>query len=157
MHIDNFQDWRRRHWHAISFNYSPSPFFTKYGGFFEELYKKDWPLLADLNISVTNYILDSLGIKKPVYFESKLNIKTMNTQRIIDICKALGADTYLSGAGGKDYLEEGAFGANGIKLLYQDFRHPEYSQRYEPFIPLMSSIDLLFNCGLDSLKILTGT
>jgi len=154
--IDNFQDWRKRHWRAICVNYSPSPFFAKYSGFFEEAYKKEWALLVDLNVSVINYILDSLKINKPIYFESNLNVETKNTQRIIDICKAVKADTYLSGIGGRDYLEEGLFGANGIKLIYQDFRHPEYSQRYAPFMPFMSIIDLLFNHGPDSLKILAG-
>ena len=154
--VDNFQDWFKRHWRAIRVNYSPSPFFAKYSGFFEELYRKEWSRLADLNISVTSYILDSLGINKPIYLESKLDIKTKNTQRIIDICKTLKADTYLSGMGGKDYLDEDAFDENGIKLIYQDFRHPEYSQRYTPFMPFMSAIDLLFNHGSDSLKILTG-
>lgn len=154
--IDNFQGWRERHWRAISVNYSHSPFFARYGGFFEDLYKKDWAFLVDLNIAIINYILDSLGIKKPIYFESKLNIKTMSTGRIIDICKALKADTYLSGTGGKDYLDEKAFDTNGIKLVYQDFKHPEYSQRHTPFMPFMSAIDLLFNHGPDSLKILTG-
>ena len=154
--IDNFQDWRKRHWRAICINYSRLPFFVKYGSFLEELYKKEWDRLVDLNVSVINYILGSLEIDKPVYFESKLNIKTKNTQRIIDICKALKADTYFSGIGGKDYLQEGAFGANGIKLVYQDFQHPEYNQRYAPFMPLMSAIDLLFNHGPHALKILIG-
>jgi hypothetical protein len=155
VHIDNFQDWRQRHWRAIRVNYSPSPFFAKYGGFFEELYKREWVLLTDLNVYVTNHILGSLGIIKPVYFESKLNVNTNSTQRIIDICKALKADTYLSGMGGKNYLAEEAFGANGIKLVYQDFQHPEYKQRYAPFMPFMSVIDLLFNHGESALDILT--
>ena len=154
--VDNFQDWRKRHWRAISVNYSRSPFFAKYGGFFEELYKKEWDKLADLNMHVIKHILGLLGIDRPVYYESRLNIRTKNTERIIDICKALSADTYLSGAGGKDYLEEGKFDTNGIKLVYQDFKHPEYKQCREPFEPYMSIIDLLFNHGDDSLKILTG-
>ena len=95
-----------------------------------------------------------LGINRAVYLESQLNIETKNTGRIIDICKALSADTYLSGVGGKDYLEEGLFDASGIKLIYQDFRHPEYYQHHIPFMPFMSAIDLLFNHGEESLGIL---
>jgi len=154
--IDNFQDWQKRHWHAICVNYAQAPYFSKYSCFFEQLYKQEYDRLADLNISVTKYMLDSLQINRPVYFESKLDIRTKNTQRIIDICKALKADTYLSGIGGKNYLDEGAFSANGIKLDYQDFVHPQYRQHYTPFMPFMSAIDLLFNHGPEALKILTG-
>ena len=154
--IDNSQDWPKRHWRAICLNYARSPFFAKYSGFFEDLYKQEWNRLVDLNISATNYILKSFQIDKPIYFESKLDIKTMNTQRIIDIARTLKADTYFSGVGAKAYLVEEDFGANGIKLIYQDFRHPEYNQRYGHFMPFMSAIDLLFNHGPDSLKILAG-
>lgn len=155
VHIDNSQDWRKRHWRAIYVNYAKEPFFNKYSSFFDDLYKKEWERLVDLNINIINYIIQALGIGRRVYLESQLNINTANTARIIDICKELKADTYLSGIGGKGYLDEKQFSANKIKLIYQDFKHPQYTQRYNPFIPFISIIDLLFNCGPESLKVLT--
>lgn len=154
--IDNMQDWRKRHWRSISLNYAHAPFFKKYAPFFEELYSRDWQKLVDLNMHIVNALNRFLGIDRPVYLESQLDVKTAGTRRIIDICKALKSDTYLSGVGGKAYLEEGLFAANNIKLVYQDFRHPEYAQRHIPFMPFMSIIDLLFNHGDGSLKILAG-
>ncbi len=153
--IDNFQDWPQRHWKAISLNYARAPFFKKYSAWFEDAYKMEWEMLADLNMQIIKYIAQSLRIDRPLYLESQFNITSKNTLRIIDICKALKADTYLSGAGGRDYLDEKQLDLNGIKLVYQDFIHPEYKQRYEPFEPFMSAVDLLFNHGDDSLKILT--
>jgi len=50
------------------------------------------------------------------------------TQRLIDICRLVGADTYLSGAGGHKYLEQAEFEKAGIRLVFQDFRHPVYPQ-----------------------------
>jgi len=154
--IDNSQKWQKKHWRAIYINYSPTPFFKKYSGFFEDIYKKEWKTLAELNIYIIRYIARSLGIDRPIYLESQLNIEVKNTRRIIGICKALKADTYLSGVGGKNYLDEKQFDLERIKLIYQDFNHPRYPQRYKPFIPFMSIIDLMFNCGEDSLKILIG-
>lgn len=154
--VDNSQAWQKKHWRTISLNYSRAPYFKKYSAYFEEIYKKEWKMLADLNMQIVKYMAQSLGIDRPLYLESQLNISTKNTMRIIDICKALKADTYLSGIGGKEYLEEKQFDSNGIRLVYQDFVHPQYEQCFKPFIPYMSIIDLLFNCGDESLKILTS-
>jgi len=153
--VDNSQDWRRRHWRALCVNYAKAPYFKQYSGFFEETYKREWVKLVDLNIHIIRYILEALGIDTPIYFESNLGIKTTNTARIIEICKILKADSYLSGAGGRAYLDEALFGENGIRLIYQDFKHPEYEQRRKPFTPFMSIVDLLFNHGEDSLSILS--
>jgi len=72
----------------------------------------------------------------------------------------LKADTYLSGIGGKDYLEENNFKPNSIKLMYQNFVHPVYTQLNmndkKDFIPNLSIIDLIFNHGPHSLNILIG-
>jgi hypothetical protein len=154
VYIDNHQDWAARHWKAIRTNYARAPYFKRYCSFFEELYKKEWQRLIDLNIYIIHHFNKLLGLDRPIHLESELGIKTTRTQRIIDICRVLKADTYLSGIGGKAYLEEGVFNENNIKLLYQEFQHPQYRQCYEPFIPLMSVIDLLFNHGEDSAKIL---
>ena len=93
-------------------------------------------------------------IKIPVYYESKLDIQGMKTDKIVNICRKLGADTYLSGRGAREYLEGSKFEANGIKLMWQEFKHPEYPQVFESFEPYMSAIDLLFNCGPDSVGII---
>jgi hypothetical protein len=153
--IDNKQDWAARHWKAIYLNYAHAPFFKKYSAFFEDLYQQKWERLADLNIHIIESLSKFLKIDKKIYFESKLGIANKSTQRIIDICLKLGADTYLSGIGGKEYLEEKLFERSGIKLLYQEYEHPSYMQRFQPFITDMSVIDLLFNCGEESLEILS--
>ncbi|MCM8796425.1 MAG: WbqC family protein [Candidatus Omnitrophica bacterium] len=157
VYIDNSQGWSRKHWRAITLNYAQASFFNTYKSFFNDLYGMQWERLIDLNIYIIKKINEFLGITKKIYFESELNIKTINTQRIIDICKTLKADTYLSGSGGKNYLNEELFRSNNIKLVYQDFRHPEYAQRYQGFVPFMSAIDLLFNHGPDSLRILLSS
>jgi hypothetical protein len=152
--IDNGQKWQKRHWKAICLNYSQAPYFKQYSGFFEDLYSRQWDKLVDLNIHMIKGINGILGIQKDISLSSQLGVQSAKTQRIIDICRALQADTYLSGQGGKDYLEEELIASAGLKLIYQDFRHPEYVQCYDGFLPYMSMIDLLFNCGKDALSIL---
>ena len=111
-------------------------------------------------MEIVKYICETLGIKKPMRLSSEFKLNTFKTDRIIDICKALKADTYLSGLGGKDYLEEDKLRDNSIKLVYQDFQHPVYSQLHmkdeKSFMPHLSMIDLLFNHGPESADILMG-
>jgi len=70
------------------------------------------------------------------------------------------ADAYLSGTGGKDYLDEEKFPPAGIKLIYQDFQHPVYHQQFmrsaDDFIPYLSAVDLLFNEGAGAKEILNS-
>lgn len=156
VYIDNAQDWQRRHWRAIFLNYAKAPFFKEYSDWCADLYRKEWKKLSELNIYIIKSVNEFLGINTKIYNESQFKIGTKSTQRIIDICKKLKADTYLSGIGGKEYLDEQLFGLNNIKLNYQNFKHPQYQQCYKPFIPYMSIIDLLFNCGPEALKTLLG-
>lgn len=148
--VDNQSPWQRKHEGSLVTWYGGAPFFKDYFPFFKETLAVDWQKLSELNVRIIRGMLDVLSIKTPISFESDLSINTTSTQRIIDICKELKADTYLSGTGGKDYLEEALFQENGIRLVYQEFKHPVYPQRYEPFVPYMSIVDLLFNCGGES-------
>ena len=70
--------------------------------------------------------------------------------------KKAHADAYLSGAGGKDYMDEGRFAAEKLGLKYQHYQHPVYRQQHSKtdFLPYMSIVDLLFNEGPESLRIL---
>ncbi len=149
--IDNSFPWRKEHLGSINAWYGRSPFFDKYFAFFEETYSREWETLHDINIHIIGYISKELSMPTPVYFESKCDIKSKKTDRIIEICGKLEADIYLSGIGGKEYLETEKFAASGIKLTYQDFRHPAYKQQFMKdkgdFMPYMSILDLLFNEG----------
>ena len=76
--------------------------------------------------------------------------------RMIDLCRAVGASGYFSGPGGEQYLDTTRFESSGLRLEIQQFQHPLYRQVYEPFMPAMSAIDLLFCCGPDALTRLRG-
>jgi hypothetical protein len=156
--IDNETDWRSKHSRSLKTWYAKAEFFDAHFPFFEDLYSREWVRLVDLNVEIINYILKQLGIEKKIYFESDLGIQSTKTDRIIDVCRELKADTYLSGRGGKEYLEEEKFTQARIKLGYQDFIHPAYHQQFakesSDFIPAMSAIDLLFNEGAKSKEVL---
>ena len=71
--------------------------------------------LVDINIASINWVREKLNIQTPMFFSSKLNINTESTQRIVDITRKFGTE-YISGEGGKLYLDETLF--TDIKLVY---------------------------------------
>jgi hypothetical protein len=155
--IDNSQDWRRKHFNAINYNYHKAAYFSKYAKFFEELYKKEWMGLSPLNEELINYFLKQLNISVKVIKASDLNTNVQGDELLIDICKQVGADTYVYGKHGEDYMDLDKFRQNGINLMPQNFKHPSYRQLYSPFIENMSIIDLLFNEGESGIKMLQDT
>ena len=96
-------------------------------------------------------------MKIQIIKESELNINGNSTERLVNVCKELGAETYVSGVGGKEYMNEKLFQKNNIKIEYQKFQCPTYTQIFGgDFIPNLSIIDLLFHNGSESLPILTA-
>jgi hypothetical protein len=159
--INNTFPWQRKHLHAIKNNYERSQYFSKHFPFFLDLYSKRWETLIELNVHIINYIAGQLKIKTEIMFESDIKTTTKASARILEICKKLNAETYVSGIGGKNYLKEDIFKQENIIVDYKDFKHPTYTQLYmrdkNNFEPYMSAIDLLFNHGEKSREILFST
>ena len=152
--INNLTNWRKKHWRSIYFAYKKTCYFKKYSDFLKETYEKEWHYLTDLNEYMLQYFLLELGINVEYHKASKLNFRGHKSTVILDMCKRLGPDLYIFGALGKDYAEEEEFSREGIKIYFQNYIHPIYPQLGQNFIPYMSIIDLLFNCGSNSYEIL---
>ena len=152
--IDNSVKWINKHKKSIELNYSKTEFFSEYWKGFETIFEKKYEFLIDLNIEFINQILEILDIKTKIIFSSSLGISEKKSERILEICKAVNSSNYISGIMGEDYLNKEDFEKNGISIDFQDYQHPIYKQNYESFLPNMSIIDLLFNEGNNSKKIL---
>jgi len=152
--LNNTLSWRKKHWQLLTNMYGRSRFFKDYADFFEDTYNKEWEFLADFDIHLLRYISNQLDISTEFVPVDSLSVDGKGDDKLISICRSVGADTYLSGIGGKDYIEERKFEEANIKLMYQEFTHPVYEQRFEPFEPNLSVVDLLFNNGTNSLDII---
>jgi len=152
--IDNSVNWRKKHWQSIRLNYSKAPYFNRYAGFFEEIYQHEWDYLNDLNKTILMFLLEELKIKVDFIDSDKLNLVGEKSDLVLDMCLKTKADTYIFGTLGKDYADVNKFNENGVKVIFQEYKHPEYKQQFGKFEPYMSVIDLLFNCGNDSLDII---
>jgi len=145
--INNQTDWRRKHAQALETHYGRAPQYGRYASLFRELLARDWDRLFLLNEAVLTALAGAFGITTPIVQASRFEARDEQTGRIVDLCKAVGADCYLAGAGGRGYMNLAEFEAAGITVEFQDFVSPEHPQVYGPFIAGLSAVDLLFNCG----------
>ncbi len=152
--ISNTRNWRHKHLTSIQTNYNNARFFCEYSSFFEEMYSREWDCLLPLIDFGTRYFLDQLGIRTKLIRSSTLDVQGTKSDLVLEICQILRADVYLSGTLGRGYLDEKSFRKAGIRVVYQDYKHPVYSQLWEPFESHMSVVDLLLNCSPRSLDII---
>ena len=152
--IDYTSNWIKKHIKSIELNYSNSKFFNNYWSELESIFKRKYDNLMELNIEMIKFFLEKLKINTKTIFSSELNISDKSSDRILKICKALDADTYISGISGKNYLNLDDFEKNSINVIFQKFQHPTYQQVFEPFHLNMSAMDLLFNEGNNASKII---
>ncbi len=155
--INNRVNWQHKQRQAVLSNYRKAPCYDMLKGFFEDIFSTPWQFISQLNIETVRRLSAILGIGTPLYVASELGGLPQDADaRLIAITRYFGADTYLAGTGGRDYMDLGKYRDAGIEVIFQDFEHPVYSQLFDGFEPFMSVIDLIFNHGGESLGILRG-
>jgi hypothetical protein len=115
----------------------------------KEIFSARWTHLAALNQVLLDLLRDAFGIRTPVIRSSELGAQGAKSELVLEICRTLGAKTFLGGMGGsRSYLDREAFARAGVEVRWQMFQHPLYAQcGAEPFVAGLSSVDLLLNCG----------
>jgi hypothetical protein len=148
-------DWKQKQLSVIKHNYEKTPYFTEYFPMIKEALTFKHELLIGLNLHLIKNIAQILGIKANMVRSSEFPYcgKEKN-EKLVSMCKFLGADTYLSGSGGKAYVEESLFNEAKIQVNWHSYEHPTYKQHFPDFQPNMSIIDLLFNMGSESKNII---
>ena len=151
--IDNEKNWSIRHKKSILYNYARAPYFDEIKDFIESIFEKKFQYLVDLNTEIIKFIMNELEIKSKIVFSSELEISKKGSGRVLDICKAVGADHYITGTfWAESNLRVEEFKKSNIDVEFQKFQHPIYKQIHGEFIPEMSIIDLLFNKGRKEAK-----
>ncbi len=157
--IDNQTKWQRAHLESIVQNYSRTQYFSEFREIFSEVYSKRWEFLADLDEHLIRQLSSILGLKQKRIIRSSELLEGKGhvldrTDRLLEICSRLGAQEFYEGASGKQYLDVDTFERKGVRVRFQDYRHPSYPQLYGDFIPYLSVVDLIFNQGAKSLEVI---
>ena len=121
---ENGFPWREKTWRSISQCYGRAPFWSEYSEALHVLFLQDWNQLSRLTTELIRILLRSLKIEVEVLLASDIDAQGSRTELLLNICQALGAETYLSGISGKDYLERHLFAKAGVQLRESNMCKP---------------------------------
>ncbi len=155
--VDTGQPWGRHHLRSIEHAYARAPHWPAHREALARLYATPWERLAPLAVASAEWLARAVGVTTPARLASSLPVDADDpTGRLVALCRALGADTYLAGAHGAGYMDDTRFAEAGIRVLHQTYAHPVYAQQHGDFVPFLSGLDLLLMHGDASLAILRG-
>ena len=153
--LDVDQPWAKRHLRAIETAYGAAPYWRAQRDELARLYAQPWERLAPLAAASAEWLARAAGVTTPARLASSLAVDDDDpTGRLVALCRAVGAGTYLAGGHGARYMDAKRFTEAGIRVLYQAYAHPVYAQQHGDFVPFLSGLDLLLMHGDASLAIL---
>ncbi len=145
--------WREKYLQTIRQSYGKYPYFNTVYPLLEKCILLDTDLFWEINIAIIRTFNEQLDIHPEYLRSSELGVDGLKSDLILDICKKAGADVYIAGPSGRDYLDMDSFRDAGIKVVFNDYHHPVYPQRRtEEFISHLSALDLFMNVGFAEAK-----
>jgi hypothetical protein len=137
----------------IRLSYGNAPFFDQVYPDLQELFSSKDTHLCDINIRGILWCLKVLRIRTKILVSSQLNLPLVDnpTMRLVNMCIYIEMNQYLSGPGGRDYMDLTLFTDNNIDVLWyeSDKNSFEYRQPAESFLPGLSILDMFFHIGYE--------
>jgi hypothetical protein len=144
------ENWQKKHLLSLEHAYKHAPYWEEHRGFFRDICERRWQRLLELNLAILDFLRHHLGIGRPFSLSSTFAVGSKGSERLVDLCRAVGANAYLTVLSSRKYLDEALFHRQGIRLVYYTYEPPVYPQLWGEFRANLSAIDLLLTCGAKS-------
>lgn len=141
--------WREKNLNLLRENYRKAPYFDYLFPQLERLYRSNHARLVDMTLDAIDLICAELDIRIERALSSEMSPTGASNEMLADLLRQAGATHYLSGLGARDYFDSAPFDRAGVEVVWQEFKHPVYPQLHGPFVPMLSAVDMLFNCGAE--------
>jgi len=128
--------------------YRDAPYFNDIEPIIHSIMSSEETNLPDYIIETHCTILSYLGIEVKTIKSSSVekDCSLKGQDKVIEICRRLGAGEYINSPGGKALYSKQDFIGNGISLSFLQPLETKYKQFDNDFIPWLSIIDvLMFN------------
>jgi hypothetical protein len=141
--------WRDKLARGFAQHYGRHPHAADAGEIVAQLQALPAQRLGELNESLIRFIAERLGLRARLHRASALGAAGVRSQRLIALCRQLGAAEYLSPRGSADYLAEDGFAAaSPAALRFQDFTPGRYAQKgVAGFEASLSMLDVVAHLG----------
>lgn len=146
--IDVRGDFRKKHLTTLAQAYARAPHRDTMLELVRDVYRSDTVWLCEVTMASWEALSKVFGVRPAkVLRSSETPVGGAGHQRVLDLVRHLGGTRYVSGHGGRNYLEHEAFERAGVSVEYLDYRKVPYPQRFGEFTPFVSALDLLANVG----------
>jgi len=142
-------DWRADNLNLLRQNYRQAPYFEEIIAELEGLYATQCTLLVDFTLASIRMLMRLMDTPIPIILASTLSPSGSKNELLVDLIRKVEGTHYLSGVGARDYFDPVPYAAADIDVRWQEFRHPVYPQLHGEMVPFLSSVDVLFNCGVE--------
>lgn len=146
--------WNKKHLASLKTAYAKTPYFADHLNFLEKIFSSGFEKLIELNMTIIRYLMKYFQIDTEVILLSELGIQAKGDRLLVEICLKLAADYLLVQSPAKKYLNEDLFRQAGIQLKFFTPPSLTYPQLWGDFIPNLSALDLILNCGTKGRDIL---
>lgn len=139
--------WVKKHLESLKSAYARAPYLVDHLDFVERIFSSDFKRLIELNLAVIRYLMEHLHINTEVILLSELGIQSRGDRLLIEICRSIKTSHFLTQNAALKFLNQDPFHEAGIQL--RSFNPPSlvYPQLWGDFIPNLSTLDLILNCG----------
>lgn len=151
-------NWQKKHLAVIREHYRHATYFDTVFPELEAILNKQWTFILDLDMATVDFLSSHLeGLNKAKFVfasELKLSEEGTKTGKLIEICKTLSAETFYDTEGALAFFDHEEFAAANLQAHFQNYSAPVYKQAFEPFVPALSTLDVVMNCGPESSRVI---
>jgi hypothetical protein len=142
-------EWQATHWKSILQHYARAPHVGELRRALGPVYEgPPHAMLSSLNRALIEAVCGYLGIRTAISSSGGCELPEGRTAKLVALCRRAGATAYVSGPAARAYLDEGEFGAEGMRVEWFGYEgYPDYPQLWGGFDPHVSVVDLIANCG----------
>ena len=139
---------------TIEMGYKKAPFFEDIFRLLKDICqcpdKKLGQFLFNSHIKICEYLGIDTELILSSSFEKHTELK--GKDKVISICKQLGADEYINAIGGQQLYDKKEFAENGIRLNFLQANLREYRQLKNEFVAGLSIIDIMMFNSKEEIK-----
>lgn len=146
--------WAKKHLESLKNAYANAPYVKDHLNFLKGLFSIKFEKLIDFNLKIIRYLMKHLQIDTEIILLSELDIKAKGDKLLVEMCRRLEASRFLAQSPAIKYLDADRFTKAGIQLMDVKPPSPVYPQLWGSFIPNLSALDLVLNCGLKAHEIM---
>jgi WbqC-like protein family len=146
--------WVRKLAATVEQAYAQAPHLDAFWPRLKAILNSGHTMLSPLNVALIRELGRMAGCTAPLHLASEMHTREEDpARRLVGLCRELGADAYLSGREGRNYLDRAPFAEAGLDLWFQEVEAPVYPQLHGAFISHLSIMDMLFNVGMEAARI----